>query len=72
MNSNTLNVFGKQVVGFSIGSVEYFEEQLETIQDKLNIPLDERIPVQYIERTGLLSYILPFIPTALLLGVYTG
>ncbi|AOA64531.1 mitochondrial inner membrane m-AAA protease component [Komagataella phaffii CBS 7435] len=68
MNSNTLNVFGKQVVGFSIGSVEYFEEQLETIQDKLNIPLDERIPVQYIERTGILSYILPFVPTALLLG----
>lgn len=61
-------VFGRKIVGFTIGSVDFFEEQLDAVQDKLGIPSHERIPVAFEEKTSMLSYILPFIPTALLLG----
>lgn len=56
------------VVAFTIGSVDVFEEQMEQIQDKLKIPQDERIPMTYVDRASIFQYLIPFIPTALLLG----
>ncbi|AAS50390.2 AAR025Cp [Eremothecium gossypii ATCC 10895] len=57
------------VVGFTIGSVDIFEEQLDQAQDKLGIPQNERIPVTYVERTSVLQGVMPFLPTLLLLGL---
>ncbi|CAR24355.1 AAA family ATPase AFG3 [Lachancea thermotolerans CBS 6340] len=56
------------IVAFTIGSIDVFEEQLDQIQDKLQIPPDERIPVTYVEKASLLQYLFPFIPTVILLG----
>lgn len=56
------------IVAFTIGSVDVFEEQLEQVQDRLGIPPQERIPVQYAERSSPLQYLYPFIPTVLLIG----
>jgi AFG3 family protein len=62
-------VFGnKPLVGFTIGSVDVFEEQIDEIQDKLKIPPNERIPVMYLERSSIFSVLAPFIPTVILLG----
>lgn len=63
-------VFGNRppVVAFTIGSVDVFEEQLDGVQDKLNIPPQERIPVTYSDRASMFSLIAPFLPTFLLLG----
>ncbi|ODV98540.1 hypothetical protein PACTADRAFT_31929 [Pachysolen tannophilus NRRL Y-2460] len=68
MNNGALNFFGQQVVGFTIGSVDFFEEQLDLIQDNLGIPQNERIPIAYVEKVSIFSYILPFVPTFVLLG----
>ncbi|QGN18292.1 mitochondrial respiratory chain complexes assembly protein AFG3 [Kluyveromyces marxianus] len=56
------------VIAFTIGSVDVFEEQMDQIQDKLNIPEQDRIPITYAEKVSPLQYIVPFIPTFLLLG----
>lgn len=56
------------VVAFTIGSVDIFEEQMERIQDKLGIAQQDRIPITYSEKVSLLNYIVPFLPTVLLLG----
>ncbi|SCU80159.1 LADA_0B05380g1_1 [Lachancea dasiensis] len=56
------------VVGFSIGSVDVFEQQIDEVQDKLQISPDERIPVMYVEKASILQYLFPFIPTIILLG----
>ncbi|SCU94764.1 LAME_0F09098g1_1 [Lachancea meyersii CBS 8951] len=56
------------IVGFTIGSVDVFEQQIDEIQDKLQIPPNERIPVTYVEKASFLQYLLPFIPTVILLG----
>ncbi|SCV06019.1 LANO_0H20318g1_1 [Lachancea nothofagi CBS 11611] len=56
------------IVGFTIGSVDVFEQQIDEIQDKLQIPPDERIPVTYVEKASILQYLFPFIPTVILLG----
>lgn len=55
-------------VAFTIGSVEIFEEQMNQVQDKLGIPISERLPISYEERGSWLNYILPILPTVLLLG----
>ncbi|VEL29617.1 unnamed protein product [Protopolystoma xenopodis] len=34
-------------VFFNIGSVEQFERNLASIEDKLGVPMHERIPVEY-------------------------
>jgi AFG3 family protein len=63
------NAFGNNpYVAFTIGSVDIFEEQVDDIQDKLNIPSTERIPVTYAEKGLPFGFLLPFLPTALLLG----
>lgn len=59
---------GRPQVAFTIGSVDVFEEQMNEVQDKLGIPLEERIPLVYAESTSILSYLIPFVPTVLLLG----
>lgn len=64
--TNTRN--GNQIVSFTIGSVDIFEEAMNEVQDKLGIPGNERIPIMYVEQTSFLSYLVPFVPTVLLLG----
>lgn len=55
-------------VTFTIGSLGFFESEVDGIQEKLGIPLNERIPVTYEKRTSILSYIIPFLPTVILIG----
>lgn len=59
---------GVPIVMFTIGSVEFFEDEMNKIQDKLGIPLDERLPIHYTERGLWMNWILPILPTVLLIG----
>lgn len=59
---------GSPAVIFTIGSVEFFEEEMNNIQDKLGIPVGERLPISYEERGSWVNYILPVLPTVLLIG----
>lgn len=59
---------GNPMVVFTIGSVEVFEEEMNKIQDKLGIPVEERLPILYLDRTSWISMLLPILPTALLIG----
>ena len=69
VSDKTYQTFGgNPAVTFTIGSVEFFEEEMNQIQDKLGIPLDERLPISYEERGSWLNYVLPVLPTALLIG----
>ncbi|KAG4306226.1 hypothetical protein PORY_000214 [Pneumocystis oryctolagi] len=53
---------------FSIGSVEAFERKLDAAQDELKISHDERIPVAFHDEISVISTILSFAPTLLLIG----
>ncbi|VEU20702.1 DEKNAAC101635 [Brettanomyces naardenensis] len=55
-------------VGFSIGSPDFFDREMDSVQDKLGIPSNERIPISYETKTSVWTYIIPFIPTAILIG----
>ncbi|KAJ2455129.1 AAA ATPase afg3 [Coemansia sp. RSA 2336] len=66
--SNT--IFGKPTLTFSIGSVESFEKQLADAQNELGIRPSQRIPVEYREEVSLLSTLLHFAPTLLLIGAF--
>lgn len=55
-------------VTFTIGSVAFFEKEIDNIQEKLGIPLNERIPVTYEKKSSIFSYLIPFIPTLILIG----
>ncbi|ODV81525.1 ATP-dependent metallopeptidase Hfl [Suhomyces tanzawaensis NRRL Y-17324] len=59
---------GTPAVVFTIGSVEFFEEEMKLSQDKLGIPIEERLPISYEERGSWLNYIIPILPTVLLIG----
>ena len=59
---------GVPAVTFTIGSIEFFEDEMKKIQDKLDIPIDERLPISYEERGSWLNYLLPILPTVLLIG----
>ena len=59
---------GSPVVVFTIGSVEVFEEEMNAAQDKLGIPVEERLPILYVERGSWMNMILPILPTVLLIG----
>lgn len=59
---------GHPAVVFTIGSVDVFEEEMTRIQNKLGIPVDERLPISYEERGSWMNYILPILPTVLLIG----
>ena len=57
-----------QMVSFTIGSVDFFEDEMDKVQDQLQIPPHERIPVIFVEQISMLQYLFPFVPTILLLG----
>lgn len=59
---------GKTAVVFTIGSVDFFEKEIAEIQESLGIPLNERIPVSYEDKSSMLNYIIPILPTVLLIG----
>ncbi|KAJ1739602.1 AAA ATPase afg3 [Coemansia sp. RSA 1086] len=63
-------IFGKPTLTFSIGSVESFEKQLADAQNELGIRPSQRIPVEYREEVSLLSTLLHFAPTLLLIGAF--
>ena len=52
---------------FSIGSVETFERNLETVQHELGIDPARSVPVVYKSQTEL-GTVLSFLPTVLLIG----
>ncbi|QLL32250.1 hypothetical protein HG536_0C04190 [Torulaspora globosa] len=59
---------GPVIVAFTIGSVDTFEEQMESLQDDLKIAPEDRIPISYVDRASIFQYLLPFLPTVILLG----
>lgn len=59
---------GPTVVAFTIGSVDAFEEQMDDLQDRLRIAPEDRIPITYVDRASIFQYLLPFVPTVILLG----
>lgn len=59
---------GPTVVAFTIGSVDTFEEQMDALQDNLKIAQEDRIPITYVDRASMFQYLLPFLPTVILLG----
>ncbi|KAJ2621773.1 AAA ATPase afg3, partial [Coemansia sp. RSA 1694] len=61
---------GEQSLIFSIGSIESFEKQLLDAQDQLGIPPSQRIPVEYRDEVSVLSTLLHFAPTLLLIGAF--
>ncbi|KAJ2723773.1 AAA ATPase afg3 [Coemansia sp. Benny D115] len=61
---------GPQSVVFSIGSVESFEKQLVDAQDELRIPPSQRLPVEYRDEVSLVSTLVHFAPTLLLIGAF--
>ncbi|KAJ2053852.1 AAA ATPase afg3 [Coemansia sp. S16] len=61
---------GEQSLIFSIGSIESFEKQLTEAQDQLNIPPSQRIPVEYRDEVSVISTLLHFAPTLLLIGAF--
>lgn len=67
-DSPVQNQAGGPVVLFTIGSVEFFEDEMKAVQDKLEIPVEQRLPISYEERGSWMGYILPVLPTVLLIG----
>lgn len=59
---------GHPAVVFTIGSIEFFEDEMNKVQEKLEIPIDERLSISYEERGSWLNYVLPILPTVLLIG----
>ena len=41
---------------------------MNKVQDRLKIPINERLPVVYEDHTSWFSYIMPILPTVLLIG----
>ncbi|KAI1438753.1 ATP-dependent metallopeptidase Hfl [Xylaria sp. CBS 124048] len=54
---------------FYVASVDVFEKRLEEAQDELGIPSSDRIPVSYASESNLMSLLLAFGPTVLLVGL---
>lgn len=57
----------KDFVTFTIGSVQFFEQEMKKVQDKLEIPLSERIKISYKSQNNYLNYLTPILPTVLLI-----
>lgn len=55
---------------FSIGSVDNFERQMETTQDKLGIPDEERIPISYHNEGNVAGTLFQLVPTLMLIGFF--
>ena len=60
---------GRSSYYFSIGSVEAFERKLDDAQSELSIPSSERVPVAYHDEVPILSTLMSFAPTLLVMGV---
>lgn len=67
-DQSSRNVSGHPVVTFTIGSIEVFEETMNEIQDRIQIPIEERLPILYVERGSFWNLLLPILPTVLLIG----
>ncbi|CAI5758438.1 unnamed protein product [Candida verbasci] len=67
-HSTYTNSQGSPEVVFTIGSIAYFEDEMAQVQDRLGIPINERIPILYDEKHSILSYVVPILPTILLIG----
>ncbi|QRG36036.1 hypothetical protein FDK38_000363 [Candidozyma auris] len=67
-DETSLGADGNPIVVFTIGSVEVFEEEMNSVQDRLGIPIEQRLPISYIERGSWLNMIMPVLPTILLIG----
>ncbi|KAJ1854543.1 AAA ATPase afg3 [Coemansia sp. RSA 638] len=65
-----MGVLGGSNVTFSIGSVDSFEKQLVDAQNELGIPPSQRIPVEYRDEVSVMSTMLHFAPTMLLIGAF--
>ncbi|EGV65921.1 AAA ATPase afg3 [Yamadazyma tenuis] len=59
---------GKPAIYFAIGSVDFFEKEINEIQNNLGIPINERIPISFSEKDDWMNYVLPILPTLLLIG----
>lgn len=59
---------GTPYISFNIGSIDSFERKLDEAQNELGIPATERIPVQYAQEGSLISSLLTFLPTILLIA----
>ncbi|EMG49872.1 Mitochondrial respiratory chain complexes assembly protein, putative [Candida maltosa Xu316] len=59
---------GSPVVLFTIGSLEYFEDEMNKVQDRLGIPIGERLPIVYEDKGSWVNYLMPILPTVLLIG----
>ncbi|KAF9987739.1 AAA ATPase afg3 [Modicella reniformis] len=79
LNRNRVKVYLRQDVSehwanpmatytFSIGSVDDFERKLDEAQTELGIPGSQRIPVSYRDEISLLSTLVHFAPTLLLVA----
>ncbi|GMM32147.1 AAA family ATPase [Martiniozyma asiatica (nom. inval.)] len=68
VEAELINSQSNRFVFFTIGSVAFFEREIDQVQNKLGIPPSERIPVSYEKQSSLISYLLPFIPTIIIIG----
>lgn len=59
---------GTPIVIFTIGSVEVFEEEMIAIQNQLGIPVEERLPILYVDRTSWAASLLPILPTIIFIA----
>lgn len=56
-------------VSFTIGSVDAFERQIEAAQKDLDIPTNEFVPILYRDEINVLSILLNFAPTLMVVGM---
>lgn len=55
---------------FTIGSLDSFEERLESYQTELGIPLREHVPVQFVTQRSWVSEASRYVPSLLLIGFF--
>jgi AFG3 family protein len=56
------------IVMFTVGSADSFDRKLDEAQSELGISSNERIPVSYTHEESVWNFLLPLIPTAMLIG----
>lgn len=56
-------------VSFNIGSVDAFERQIEAAQQDLDIPSNEFVPILYRDEINVVSVLLNFAPTLMVVGM---
>lgn len=68
LNDNGSQHYGGRFFYFNIGSIEVFEKNLKSVQDKYNIDDAMRIPVIYVTEGSMGKLMVNFLPTLLFLG----